>query len=536
MVFETRKRPTGPDELAEHVQRLLARGGYHHSTAELRASFASGFAALKHWKHSSSRRPEPTEMSHREVVGDFLASDLPAGPRALLIAEASGLLETISTTISDHLIRPGIPELLAYCQEASIPVGIVSNAHSGRSHRRIMREAGLEPYFAVQVYSDEVGIRKPHPRMIGLAAEALGLTPDQTWYVGDTQDRDVQAGRRAGVAAVLVTRSHHTDNPPFAVVHAADATFDDPRGVLAALRASHSPTTQAHLPYQPYPASSEPPTTEARVPYQAHPASSVGEGSALLIDHGGVISQTVTVPADLEAFAAEVAGQLNRIPGDQTTAEEILAGIAGARADHKEWKRALLAAHQSDGTAIREVTAPQFWGSVAEHLGRHHTWFRAEAEDLMQRYGRAKSRRKVRPGMRELLAACAEAGMQIVVVSNTVSGRGAVRASIEEHGLAEYITAYVCSDEVGLRKPEPGIFTEALTIAGANPEHTWFLGDKPANDAAGALAAGIAHRVLITGGSTDAAELEAALTDGTATAVVDSPLELVSLIRHRIAS
>lgn len=82
---------------------------------------------------------------------------------------------------------------------------MVSNAHSGRSHRTLLREAGLEDHFGVQVYSDEVGIRKPHPEMIALAARALGTVPERCWYVGDTQDRDVVAGRRAGVAAVLLT-------------------------------------------------------------------------------------------------------------------------------------------------------------------------------------------------------------------------------------------------------------------------------------------------------------------------------------------
>lgn len=215
-------------------------------------------------------------MTHREIVGDFYASDLTDGARLLLMAEASELLETISVTMSDHRIRPGIPELLAHCRQEGIPVGIVSNAHSGRAHRRLLDREGLAEYFGVQVYSDEVGIRKPNPRMITIAAEALGVPPEDTWYVGDTQDRDMVAGRRAGVGAVLLTRSKHTDNPPFPIRHTADAVLDDPRGVLEALH---------HATPRPDGAPATEPAATGR--------------SALLIDHGGVISVSESTPEEL---------------------------------------------------------------------------------------------------------------------------------------------------------------------------------------------------------------------------------------------
>ncbi len=119
--------------------------------------------------------------------------------------------------------------------------------------------------------------------------------------------------------------------------------------------------------------------------------------------------------------------------------------------------------------------------------------------------------------------------MPIVVVSNTISGRN-VRAECIRHGLDDMIAAYVCSDEIGVRKPTPDIFEEALTIAQADPASSWFLGDKPVNDAEGAQGVGIAHRVLIRGGSTIDAALDLALEHGSATLVVDSPSELISAI------
>lgn len=514
VVVETHKRASGSAAIATHLQGILARGGYHVGVAELEASVEAGAAALKHWKHASSRRRHPVELTHREIVDEFLGADLPDGPRALLTAEATSVLEAVSVLTNDHPIRPGIREVLELCARESIGVGIVSNAHSGTAHRRILAELGIDHLTGVQVYSDEVGVRKPNPEIIRIAAEALGVTPERAWYVGDTQDRDVAAGRRAGVGAVLITRSKHTDNPPFTVTHRPDAIFDDPRGVLDLLTRVLAGDSPATLP----------------VEQDAAPL-----GPAVLIDHGGVISLTAPGSDGLTRFLTELAAQLGRTRRAAPTVDELRGALARARAEFKAWKVNRLVAYREAGEPLREVTHRQFWAAVADQLdGDFHAWFRAEADDLSARYGNVKSDRTCRPGMPELLRGFVEAGTPVVVVSNTVSGR-AVRDSCIRYGLDQYISAYVCSDEMGLRKPEPDIFHEALTIAQADPARTIFIGDKPANDAAGAQAVGIAHRVLLTEGSTPTDELRAAVADGTATQVVTDLHELLPL-REAIAS
>src|SRR5690606_153948 len=159
---------------------------------------------------------------------------------------------------------------------------------------------------------------------------------------------------------------------------------------------------------------------------------------------------------------------------------------------------------------------------------RQRALLTAEAHDIMARYGRAKSRRTLRTGVRELLEACRAERVPVVVVSNTVSGR-AVRAECAAHGIDHLIAASVCSDEAGVRKPDASLVHEALVIARADPARAWFLGDKPQTDAAVARAAGITHRVLVRGGSTADADIDDALTTGLATHVVDEPGELIPL-------
>ncbi len=502
VVFQTAKRPTGRDELAAALVERVARAGHHIDQATVRASLDAGITALGHWKHASSRRLEPREMTHREVVGDFLVADLPSPIRALLVAEASEVLEELNTTLSDHEVRPGIRDLIAEAQRRDIPLGIVSNAHSGRSHRRLLAAHGLASAFAVQVYSDEVGMRKPHPGMIELAAAALGVSPATAWYVGDTQDRDVVAGRRAGVGAVILTASKHTDNPPFGIADDADAVFATPEGLFAALRDAAAP----------HPAT-------AQIPAPTH-------GAALLIDHGGVISTSTPDDDLLDAFCERLAALLDA-PEERITPASARALIAAGRAQHHAYKLDQRAS--IDG--IRELDATTFWRDmVGRDLSvRARALLEAEAHDLMFQYGRAKSRRTVRSGIRDLLEQTRADGVPVVVVSNTISGR-AVRAECAAHGIDHLIAAYVCSDENGFRKPDPRIVAEALAIADADPARTWFVGDKPQNDAAVALEAGIAHRVLVRGGATSDAQIDAALASGLATHAVASASELAALM------
>ena len=53
---------------------------------------------------------------------------------------------------------------------------------------------GVGGLFAVQIYSDEAGIRKPNPEMIWRAARDLGVPVDRCWFVGDSRQRDIVSG------------------------------------------------------------------------------------------------------------------------------------------------------------------------------------------------------------------------------------------------------------------------------------------------------------------------------------------------------
>jgi HAD superfamily hydrolase (TIGR01549 family)/HAD superfamily hydrolase (TIGR01509 family) len=520
VLFQTTKRPTGRRDAAAILSAVLQHAGHDVSADRMHRSLDAGLRALKDWKNSAGRRREPAELAPREIWTDFLASDLPDAVRATLAADAAGLLDRITPLLSDHDVRPGALELLQTAALLGVRVGIVSNAHSGRAHRALLAQHGLADFIAVQVYSDEVGMRKPHPRMITLAADALGTTAGQCWYVGDTLDRDVVAGRRAAVGAVVLTRSKHTDEPPYPVEDIADAVYDTPAGLVPVLRDSIVVDTAPAAAVNSSPA--------------AIPTGSIAPPAAILLDHGGVIATSVKDPAAQRRFGFELAARMRRA-GLPAADDTIVTAIETARFRHRQWK------DTTDGvTEVPEISPREFWCDLvgAELEPAERAWLRAEAAQLSFEYAGIKSSTSIRPGVRELLERARAAGIPVGIVSNTLSGR-AVRQRLMNAGIEEHFAVQIYSDELGRRKPDPSMPGEVLTALGVNAANCWFVGDKPDRDMAAAHFSGIRTAILVRGGSLDEADIDRAAADpgpDHPDLIVDSMVELDALLEGVLAT
>ncbi|MCP4638809.1 MAG: HAD family hydrolase [bacterium] len=84
-------------------------------------------------------------------------------------------------------------------------LGVVSNFDHPRFLRRLLGDAGLSRHFETVVISGEEGVKKPDPRILQIALERVGLGPDDTAYVGDT-DEDMEASVGAGVRPIRIDR------------------------------------------------------------------------------------------------------------------------------------------------------------------------------------------------------------------------------------------------------------------------------------------------------------------------------------------
>jgi putative hydrolase of the HAD superfamily len=114
------------------------------------------------------------------------------------------------------------------------------------------------------------------------------------------------------------------------------------------------------------------------------------------------------------------------------------------------------------------------------------------AEDLLPAM-LASLRFSAFPEARSALVGLRRAGLRLVVLSNWDISLHDVLAAA---GLTELVDGVLSSAEVGAAKPDPRAFRAALELAGTGPERAVHVGDSPAQDVAGARAAGIAPVLL----------------------------------------
>jgi len=96
------------------------------------------------------------------------------------------------------------------------------------------------------------------------------------------------------------------------------------------------------------------------------------------------------------------------------------------------------------------------------------------------------------PHIPETLARLKADGYAIGLVSNTGRTWGRYLRQVQDRlGIGKYFDARVFSDEVGIRKPEAGIFEVALSKLGLPPEHVVHVGDDVTADIAGAKGHGM---------------------------------------------
>ncbi len=99
--------------------------------------------------------------------------------------------------------------ILAALRARGIRTAILSNGEPGMLQEAV-EAAGLAPLLDAVLSVEEVGVFKPHPRVYGLAASALGLSLNQMGFVSSNA-WDAQAARAAGFQVYWCNRAGQPD-------------------------------------------------------------------------------------------------------------------------------------------------------------------------------------------------------------------------------------------------------------------------------------------------------------------------------------
>jgi putative hydrolase of the HAD superfamily len=182
------------DALAEAVKRA----GGESDRAELSGVFDAA------WNRHIARWTRGISSGAAEIARDALgildlseeSADFAALVASWQEASHSGAVEAVEGTHAH----------LAFLSRAGLRLGVICDTGltPGRVVRRLLHNAGLLAYFDVCVFSDEVGVPKPDPRIFHAALEALAADACHAAHVGDLLRTDVAGARGVGMASIRI--------------------------------------------------------------------------------------------------------------------------------------------------------------------------------------------------------------------------------------------------------------------------------------------------------------------------------------------
>jgi FMN phosphatase YigB (HAD superfamily) len=113
--------------------------------------------------------------------------------------------------LEDRKMVSGAPELLFRVKERGLSIGLVSDVAWGLPSEfslRDIRHYGLDLYFDDMVFSTDVGLRKPHPKIFKIALSNLRVEAAESIFVGNSIQQDIKGAKGVGMRTVLKRSSY----------------------------------------------------------------------------------------------------------------------------------------------------------------------------------------------------------------------------------------------------------------------------------------------------------------------------------------
>jgi putative hydrolase of the HAD superfamily len=126
-------------------------------------------------------------------------------PPRLAAGELHDVIASMPVDMAPHL-APAAAETLQSLSDLGLGLALVSNAGmtTAANLRLLLDHYGVHDLFDVLVFSDELLVAKPDPRIFTAALDGLGLTAADCAFVGDNPFNDIYGAQQAGLYAVQV--------------------------------------------------------------------------------------------------------------------------------------------------------------------------------------------------------------------------------------------------------------------------------------------------------------------------------------------
>jgi len=124
-------------------------------------------------------------------------------------------------TCKRSCLYPGVKDGIEYMQSAGFKLGCVTNKDE-QFTLPILEQLGIRDVFGIVVSGDTLPVKKPDPGPLLHAAAELGVAPEHSLMLGDSQS-DVKAARAAGFQIICMSYGYN---------HGEDVRIYNPDAVI----------------------------------------------------------------------------------------------------------------------------------------------------------------------------------------------------------------------------------------------------------------------------------------------------------------
>ena len=189
----------------EYLEEVLHEQGYHREPEEVRRAYdAANDHAWRVWELENHRHL-PIEERLDHLLSE-IRIDLPLKTRSEIIGRFQEVIWNDLPPLTEGTMKT------LEALEPSYRLGIISDSGitPGCVTREVLRDRGILDFFASTVFSDEVGLCKPHEAMFGTALRELDAEPAGAIHVGDLLRTDVAGSKAMGMKAVWLKTKRST--------------------------------------------------------------------------------------------------------------------------------------------------------------------------------------------------------------------------------------------------------------------------------------------------------------------------------------
>lgn len=321
-------------------------------------------------------------------------------------------------------MRPEVPAVLAEIKKMGLRIGCISNTQSVTQVPLTLKRYGIGEYFDPVVLSSVYGRRKPDPSIFYQAARLANSPTGACAYIGDKINRDVLGSKRAGFKLALQVK-HDFDDGEVDEGASPDAVVDNLEELIPLLEEILKQESGNYH----------------------EPKYAV---KAIFFDAGDILYYRPQKDKFLNEFlACRVHHPAPNFEEERKRIKDL--AFSGQMKRH-EYYRELI--------KLYGINDPQ------------------EIEEGMRAISKDDNTVAIVEGVPETINALKEKGYLLGIITDTAMPFTRKLNWFDEHGFGRVWDVVISSKEMGVRKPAPSMYEEALIQTGVKPTEAVFVGHK----------------------------------------------------------